>query len=395
MEGLLFPFSVMCLLILLLIFLLKKLNQPYPVAYILAGFLLGPGATGIFTGPGTISALGEIGVLLLMFFLGMEIEIPDQRSLLLQPVIGQGVRTGLCLICALLTGAALHWPPGNMLVMTIVLLFNSTAIVSEFLRKTGELQTAIGKMVLNILLLQDIMLAPSFTLFHFMDHRELDTPKLVASIAGCVLLFLLLRSIRNKSLFQLPFWKEMERDHDLQVFTGACICLGFALLAAEVGLSAPIGSFAAGIYIGRTVAFHWLGDVLKPFKVFFVALFFISLGLMLDSTYIYDHWVIILTMVLAVMLINSVLSAFVFRLLGYSVPDSLYGGALLSQTGELGLLACAITYKAQIIDETFFNLALAVTGLTFLFSSVWMTVMRKLINSRKTNDRINKKMISI
>jgi CPA2 family monovalent cation:H+ antiporter-2 len=323
----------------------------------------------------------------MMFFLGMEIEIPDKRSLLLQPVIAQTTKTALSLACALLTGLLLHWKAGNILVLAILFVFNSTAVVSEFLRKTGELHTTMGKTVLNILLLQDIMVAPVFTLFRVIKEPGLRPAGLIAPIGGCVLIFLLLRSIRNRNLFQLPVWKELEQDHDLQVFTGAFICLGFALLASSVGLSGPIGSFVAGIYIGRTHVFHWLGNILKPFKVFFVALFFISVGLMLDANYIKENYVQILAITILILITNSLLSAIVFRLLRYSWSNSLYGGALLSQTGELGLLACSIAYKTGIINEGFFKTALAVTGLTLLLSTIWMTVLRRLIRWGKLSGR--------
>src|SRR5258708_561856 len=175
----------------------------------------------------------------------------------------------------------------------------------------------------------------------------------------------------------------MERDHDLQVFTGVFICLVFALLASSAGLSGPIGSFAAGIYISRANAFHWLGNVLRPFKVFFVALFFVSVGLMLDVNYIKENYTIILAITILFMLINSLLSAIIFRLLGYSWQNSLSAGALLSQTGELGLLACSIAYRTGIINESFFKMTFAVTGLTLLFSTVWMMILRRLIRSGK------------
>lgn len=383
MHDLLLAVSIMCVVILLLIVLLKKLRQPYPIAYILAGFLLGPQAGRVFTGSDDIASLGEIGVLLLMFFLGMEIEIPDNRSLLLQPLIAQGAKMLLSIACVWGAGLYLRWPMGNMLILAILLIFNSTAVVSEFLRSNGELHTMMGKVVLNILLLQDILLAPAFTFFRIMGNEPVRPGPFIASIAGCILIFLLLRAVRNRNLFQLPVWSELERDHDLQVFTGAFICIGFALLASYMGLSGPVGSFAAGIYLGRTRAFHWLGQVLRPFKVFFVALFFLSIGLMLDLRYIGEHYMFIGAVSILVLFINSILSAVVFRFLHYSRADSLYAGALLSQTGELGLLACSIAYKAGIINEGFFKAALAITGMTLLLSTAWMGFLRRFIYVRK------------
>lgn len=171
----------------------------------------------------------------------------------------------------------------------------------------------------------------------------------------------------------------MGSDHELQVFAGALIALGFAVIASFIGLSPAIGSFMAGIYIGRTNAFHWLEHVLRPFKIFFVAFFFFSVGLMLDLNYILDHYKLILLATLSVLAINALLSGLLFKMMSFSWRDSIYAAALLSQTGEFGLLACSIAYELKIIGYDFFKAALANMGLSLLVSSIWMTILRKYI----------------
>jgi len=383
MHNLLFSISIMCVLILLLIILLKKLNQSYLIAYVFTGIILGPHATGIFFEPADLAALGDIGILLLMFFLGIEINIPDNKNLLFKPVIAQGIRTLLSILFSLLIGKWLGWGNGYIFLLAVTFIFNSTAVVSEFLRKNGELPTQIGKMVLNILLLQDIMLAPVLTFLQFMEQGHTSLIKILPSLTGCLLIFFLLKAIRNRNLFQLKFFKEMETDHELQVFTGTFICLGFAVLTSVAGLTPAIGSFVAGVYIGRTNAFHWLENVLRPFKIFFVALFFLSVGLLLDLNYIKQHFTLILIITLCVLLMNGLLSVMVFRLQKFSWQDSMYAGVLLSQTGEFGLLASSLAYQLNIIDNNFFKSALAVIGLSLLLSSIWMTILRKFIYANK------------
>jgi len=146
-------------------------------------------------------------------------------------------------------------------------------------------------------------------------------------------------------------WRELEKDHDLQVFFGALCCLGCSWLSFLAGLSAPIRSFAAGLWLGRAKGFEWLGFVLKPFKVFFVALYFVSVGLLIDLHYIAANWLSIAGITGAVLLSNSRLSSFVFRLLGMPWKQSWWAGALLSQTGELGLLACSLAAGSGMIDQ--------------------------------------------
>jgi monovalent cation:H+ antiporter-2, CPA2 family len=381
MHDPIFSISVLCLVILLLIFLSKRFHQPYLVAYMLAGILLGTRALHILADGEDIATLGSLGVLLLMFFLGMEIDIPDRKSLLLKPILAQGIKIFLSITFSLGIGHLFHLHRGAIILLVVLLAFNSTAVVSALLRHDGDLQADMGKTLLNMLLLQDIMLAPILTLFQFAGKHTIDVPQLLLSLASCVLLFLLLRSIRYRNLYQLPFVRELEQDHELQVFAGACICLGFALLASSAGLGGPVGAFAAGLYIGKTNAFHWLETALKPFKVFFTALFFVALGLMVDIPFIISHVREIFLITLFILVVNSLLSALVFRLLGHPWKDSLPAGALLSQTGEFGLIACTLASRAGIITGDQFKGAMSIIVLSLLLSTPWALAFKKLFQT--------------
>lgn len=328
------------------------------------------------TGPAT---LGDLGVLLLMFFLGLEIDIPDKGTLLWRPMVAQAVKMGLAVACAWVAGSLLYWPWQNRLLLAILLTFNSTAAVSEYMRRTGELETATGRMVLNMLLLQDVLVAPVFAFFQWAGRSSTQWGTLAGSAVVTGIVFFLLRTVRNRDIWSWRGWRQLEADHDLQVFVGALCCLGCAWLSSWVGLSAPIGSFAAGLWLGRAKGFHWLAQVLRPFKVFFVALYFVSVGLMLDTRYISGHWWSILGITGAVLLMNSVLSALVFRLLGMRWRDSWWAGALLSQTGELGLLACSMASASGMVDHELYKLCVAVTGMALLLSAAWTSALRRAL----------------
>jgi monovalent cation:H+ antiporter-2, CPA2 family len=290
------------------------------------------------------------------------------------------VRTMLSGLVAWIAGHALDWPLASILLFALLLTFNSTAVVSEFLKKHGELHSYHGKIVLNILLLQDILLAPVLSGFQLLGDHQTNGYRLGAALLGSLSMFFLLRAIRNRNLFQLPVFRDWQQDHEWQVFAAACICLGFGSLTALVGLTSAIGSFAAGIFIGRMGAFHWLGSVLQPFKVFFTALFFVSIGVMIDMSYLRQHIVLMLLITLLMLLVNSLLSALVFRLLRMPWRSSVYAGALLSQTGEFGLLACTLAYHLAIINEDVYKASLVITGLSLLLSTIWMGIVRRHIH---------------
>jgi CPA2 family monovalent cation:H+ antiporter-2 len=383
MNELLLPIAEMCLLIFGLIVLLKRLKQPYQIAYILTGIVLGPYVLHVFSEVEETAAIGEVGIMLLMFFLGMEINVPDKQSHFVKPLVAQGVKMVLGFGFALLVGYLSAWPAASIVMLSVLFAFNSTAVVSEYLKRSGELTTDFGTMILNILVAQDILLAPVLTLFQFLGNKEFDAVKLMVPLVFCFAIFLVLRGLRHHKRLgsiAVKFADEAEEDHDFQIFAGAAICLSFGVLAELNGLSGSLGSFIAGIIIGRSPMFNWLEHSLKPFKVFFVSLFFVSVGLRLDLLYLKSNYVVILSGAFIILFSNCLLSALVFRLLRYNWKDSFYGGALLSQIGEFGILALTVAFKSGTIENVFFKTGIAITVLSLLLSTIWVGLLRQLTN---------------
>jgi len=388
------PVAEMCLLIFALIFLLKRLKQPYQIAYIIAGILLGPHVLHVFSGAEETAAVGELGILLLMFFLGVEINVPGRQSQLIKPLIAQGAKMLLGFGFALLVGFLNGWSLAIIVMLSALFIFNSTAVVSEYLRQNGELKTDFGATILNILIAQDILLAPVLTLFQFLGNKEFNLIKIIVPLTVSIIIFLILRMLRNRKrlgALAVKFAEDVEEDHDFQVFAGAAICLSFGMLAELAGLSGSIGSFIAGMIIGRLPLFSWLEHSLKPLKVFFVSLFFVSVGLQLDLSYLKSNYAIIFGGTFIILFSNCVISALVFRLLRYTWKDSLYGGALLSQIGEFGILALTVAHGLSVIENSLFKTGLAITALSLLLSTIWIFMLRELIN-RHGKKGINTRM---
>ncbi|MCC3214558.1 cation:proton antiporter [Chryseobacterium sp. X308] len=363
---------ILCMTILGLMFLLKKFNQPYLIAYIIAGVLLGPYVLKLFNKPEEIETIGEIGILLLMFFIGVEINIPNKKSLIIKPILAQGMKILLSCIFAYFVGELLHLNIESVLLIAILFMFNSTAVVVEFLKKHGTLHTAFGIIILNILLLQDLLLAPVLTVLKFWNSKEFSILNVMLPIAICLGIFLIFRKIRHLKEIKLSS-TFLENDHELQVFSGLLICLGFGLIAETVGMSAALGSFMAGVLVGKIQAFQWLEHSLLPFKVFFVALFFVSIGLRLDINYLLSNYKLITIGTLIVLISNSIMSALFFRMLNFKWQDSFYGGALLSQTGEFGILAISIAYKTGMVEYDLYKAGLGITCLSLLLSTIWIS----------------------
>jgi CPA2 family monovalent cation:H+ antiporter-2 len=386
-HDILLSVCILSLVVLLLVFLLKGLNQPYLIAYILAGLVLGPYISGTFSNSRDILVFGEIGILLHFFFMGTEVEVPDSRQKFIKPIVAQATKSVLSILVSVAIGMRLGWSIEQILVLGFMMMLNSTAVVSEYLRKTGELFKPLGKLTVAILVLQDILIAPIITSLQFMGDKPVNFFEVFLSVAACVLIYFLFKAIRRRDVIRLPFTKAMEADHHLQVFIGLLVCFGTGLLFSSFGLTESFGVFVAGVIIARTDSFHWLEKTLRPFQEFFMCLFFLSVGMMIDLEYMVKNYRLVLTISLAVLLINSAISALVFRMLGFTWRLSLYSGALLSQTGEYSLLLGSLAWQLGIIDEGFYNIIILVTSLTLLFSTAWITILRAFIHKEKSHSR--------
>lgn len=383
MNELLWSVSILCLTTLGMMFILKRFNQPYLIAYILVGIILGPHISGVFTNPEQTETIGEIGILLLMFFLGMEINVPDNRSALVKPVVAQVIKIILSIGFACIVGYFAELSVKSIVLITVLFVFNSTAVVSEFLNKHNTLKTTFGLTVLNILIFQDLLLAPVLTLLKACGINDFHFFKILFPVMFCLLIFFMMKRLRNFQEIKLPkFFASIKEDHDLQVFSGLFLCLISGLVAEVAGMSSALGSFMAGVIVGRVKIFGWLEHSLLPFKVFFVTLFFVSIGLRLDVSYLLSNISIIFLGTFFVLISNSVMSAAAFRLLKFSWKESLYGGALLSQTGEFGILALSVAYKSGIIEYSLYKSGLAITCLSLLLSTVWVAVLDRLLKKK-------------
>ena len=177
----------------------------------------------------------------------------------------------------------------------------------------------------------------------------------------------------------LPFSKSIEKDHELQVFIAFIICFGFALGTALFGLSAALGAFVGGIFVHAARSTKWFHDSLHSFRVVFVALFFVSVGMLIDVGFLFANWKIIALLIVAIYLSNHFINAAVLHYFGREWKNSLYGGALLAQIGELSFILVASAFHTHIISDFVYQLTIVVISLTLLISPFWIAATKKIV----------------
>jgi CPA2 family monovalent cation:H+ antiporter-2 len=378
-ELLLKSVAGMLLSILLLSWLLKRFRQPYFVAYIVAGVLLGPDGTKLFTDVTTIAQIGSLGLIIQMFFIGAELEVPSLMKNSKTLLVGTAVQLLLSFGFVLLVGSQLEWPAAKMILFSFIISLSSSAIILEYLHKNKEINTRLGTITTGILIIQDFLIVPMIMVLNFLGKAESDPAELVVGLIVMLLFIIFLREVVLRKRVRLPFLDTLHGDHELQVFIGLSLCFGFAWITSLLHLSAALGAMFAGMIISQAESTRWLDKSLISFKVFFFSLFFFSVGLQIDLGFIGHNFPLILALVLAIFIINSVINALVFRLSKETWKNSVYAGALLSQIGEFSLVLCTVAKELKLVDDFSFQLTLAVISVAMVLTSAWIGIIRAFL----------------
>ena len=368
-------------------FISRALRQPHVVGYLAAGILLGPHGLALLTERATLSRIGEFGVLLLLFFIGMENNPRDLLTRWRITFIGTAVQIGASVGCISLLGWWLGWSPSRIVLLGFVVSLSSTALVLNYLRETGQTEAKIGKDALGVLLAQDLAVIPMLIVIDFFGSGGFNGETIALQLVGGSLALALLAWIVWGKNLRLPFSQKLRGDRELQIFVAFALCLGFALLAEGFELSASLGAFLAGMLVGAARETEWVADRMEPFRVVFVALFFVSVGLLVSLDFVLEHAMLVGFIAVAVLLGNTLINALIFHALGDPWRYSIYAGAHLAQIGEFSFVLAAVGVQSDLITSFEYQLVIAVISATLLLSPAWIGLIgraqRRMLHTRK------------
>ena len=358
---------------------LRRLRQPHVVAYIVAGVLLGPSAIGVVHDSDIMSRLGSIGVVLLLFFVGMEIDLHGLLARWRVSVIGTVLQVAASVGAVWLLGHALDWPIARIVLLGFVISLSSTAVVLKLLQEVGEAETHVGRCVTGILLVQDLIIIPMLIALGFFGA---DQPSLVTLglqvFGGAGLVLFVAWTHKRGGLPLIDSHLSGHHEEDVRVLSALLLCFGMAAATGLLGLSTALGAFAAGILIGSSRNTGWIHAQLAPFRVVFVGAFFVSVGMLIDLRFLFEEWRATLALLAAVFIMNTVINAVVLRALGDAWRDCFYAAALLAQIGELSFVLAAVGYNAGMIGEYGYQLTIVTIALSLTLSPMWIMVIKAL-----------------
>ena len=279
--------------------------------------------------------------------------------------------------CVLAIGWWRDWPSGRVLLLGFVISLSSTAVVLKLLRDGGELNSPIGRDVVGVLLVQDVAIIPMLMAIGFFAGDAPSKTTLIAQLMGGVGIIGLLGFVATKEHVPLPIGKWLGDDKELQVLGAFAVAFGLAFLTGIAGLSTALGAFVGGVVVGASRETEWIHESLYPFHVFLLAVFFVSIGMMIDPGFLWSRFPVVLALLVTVLLTNTFLNAIIFRALGRSWSSSIYGGAMLSQIGEFSFVLAAVGLQVGLIEEFAYRSTIAVIALSLLVTPIWVATARR------------------
>lgn len=360
-------------------YLLKRLHQPYLIGYIIIGVCLGQHGFDVFENEQQIQFLGEFGIILLFFFIGMEISLPAFVKQWKVAILGTSMQVIVSVIVMLSIGFYAEWAFARSVVLGFVIALSSSAVVIKLLEEKKLLDTTVGKDVLSILLTQDIAIAPILIITALLGGQSQTTTEMTLQIFGACIIVSIFLFLYKKESIEFSWLESLEKDHEMQVFMAIVFCSAGALLMGVLGLSPALGAFVGGIVVHAAKETDWIHDNLHPFRIIFVAVFFISVGAQIDLLFLRDNLQTVVILMFIVFTLNQAVNSIVLRVFGSEWREAIIGGALLAQIGEMSFLVCFTAYSSQIISEFGYNVCICLISLTLLCSPLWIGMMERLV----------------
>jgi len=345
-----------------------RLRQPLILGYVFAGLILSPFTPGLRVHDVPIfEVMAEIGVILLMFSVGIEFSIPD--LLRVKWVALAGAPLGILLSIGLGAGAGMlmGWPFLQGIAVGSILCVASTMVLMRLLMDRGELSSEAGRIMITLTLVEDLaVIILTVLLPGLAASDDANYARVVWKITKALLLLVPVVLAGWKLVPRLLARIEKTCNDEISLLLALTICLAIAALTEAIGLSLALGAFLAGLLLGSSDFAHKLAKQTLPIRDAFVALFFVTVGMLIDPRTWLTSWRVLALLVGLIMVGKFLIWTGVVRVFAYSWQTALKVGMGLTQIGEFSFVIAQVALHSGLISSEIYNATLAASLITIL-----------------------------
>jgi len=361
------------------LFICHQLRVPTIVGFLLTGILAGPYGLGLVKAAHEVEILAEVGVVLLLFTIGIEFSLERLLQIKKSVLLGGSIQVLLTLLVTFVIVRQLGQPIGESIFIGFLISLSSTAIVLKLTQERAEVDSPHGRTTLGILIFQDIIIVPMILVTPLLAGATGDSGEsalvLIAKGIGIIgLVIVSAKWIVPQVLYQIT----RTRSRELFLLSVVVICLAVAWITSSAGLSLALGAFLAGLIISESeYSHHALGNIL-PFRDVFTSFFFVSIGMLLDVGFLFRQPGTIALIALGVLVLKSIIASFATVLLGFPFRTSILVGLALGQVGEFSFILSKTGVEYGLLAGNIYQQFLAFSVLTMAATPFIITLAPRL-----------------
>jgi monovalent cation:H+ antiporter-2, CPA2 family len=347
-----------------------RLRLPLILGFVVGGIVLSPFTPGPHVSDvHTFEVFAEVGVVLLMFSIGVEFSIPELMRVKWVALIGGPIGIFLIVLSAVGTGRLVGWSGMESFVIGAAVSVASTMVLARLLTDSGRLATPTGRVMIGITLVEDVAVICMSVVIPVVGSSKQGGWLTAAWVLGKALLLLVpLIFLAIKVIPPLLRRVKLTCNSELQLLVAIAICLGTAALAQAVGFSVALGAFLAGVSISNLPELHDAHTQIVPLRDAFVALFFVTLGTLIDPKALFKHLPLLGLMLGLIVVGKFLIWTTVLRLFRYPLPTAARIATGLTQIGELSFVVVQVARSSGLVDESIFHEVIAASLISILLN---------------------------
>jgi monovalent cation:proton antiporter-2 (CPA2) family protein len=373
-ASFLMPVLTFCAAAVIAVPLCRRLGQSAVLGYLAAGVAIGPSGLSLIADPETVRGVAELGVVLLLFIVGLELKLPRLLAMR-RDIFGLGfAQMAACALLLAVAASLAGLGAAGAVVVGVALALSATAIALQMLEERGDLQSSYGQRSFAVLLFQDLSIAPLLAALPLLATGGAGTDEPShGPLVGAATAVASIGAVVMVGRYGLnPFFRLLASSGAREILTASAllVVLGTALVMEHAGLSMAMGAFLAGLLLAESNFRHQLEADIEPFRGILLGLFFMSVGMSIDAGLVRQQWLFLLLATVGVILAKILLISAVFRVFRSPWREALRSGAVLAPAGEFAFVLLPLGAAYGVLTPLAAQLATALAALTMLFGPV-------------------------
>ena len=370
--------------------LLMRLKQPAIVGYILAGMILGPSGFGIIEETSAAKTLAELGVLLLLFLIGMELSLRAFKTVYKIAFFVVLVQIVLSVCTTSLVALVMEWSVQQGILLGFVLAVSSTAVTVKVLDDIGELRTQFGRITVGVLIAQDLAVVAMLLIIEALNpNASFDYSIIWRTAIALIIVVVLIKFLSRRERMRLPLRSAFGVDREVVPIAALAFCGVCATASGLMGLSTAFGGFLAGLVVGNSSERQIVLRGTRPIQSVLLVVFFLSVGLLIDINFFFENLGTLLVVFILATVAKGLINVIALRISGQPWEQSVIAGVTLGQIGEFAFVIASVGLTVGAINTDGYKIAVAVIALSLMLGPVWVALERHLSAAEDLGERLS------